>query len=99
MVADIEELENMDASGLHTRRNNAQEVLTPQRSEYFTFPVAGGTAKLSGRDHGFREPALRLETCKSEDLSGEFPGNSERSQPTETKDDAEARKRLLVDPR
>ena len=31
MVADIEELEEMDAS----------ELLTPQRSENFIFPVAG----------------------------------------------------------
>ena len=32
MVADIEELEEMDASELHARRLNAKEVLTPQRS-------------------------------------------------------------------
>ena len=30
LVADIEELEEMDASELHTRRLNAKEVLTPQ---------------------------------------------------------------------
>ena len=29
MVADIEELEEMDASELHARRLNAKEVLTP----------------------------------------------------------------------
>ena len=29
MVADIEELEQMDASELHARRLNAKEVLTP----------------------------------------------------------------------
>ena len=43
MVADIEELEEMDASELHARRLNAKEVLTPQRSGKFTFPVADGT--------------------------------------------------------
>ena len=42
MVADIEELEEMDASELHARRPNAKEVLTPQRSENFIFPVADG---------------------------------------------------------
>ena len=31
MVADIEELETMDASELHARRLNAKEVLTPMR--------------------------------------------------------------------
>ena len=30
MVADIEELEEMDASELHARRLSAKEVLTPQ---------------------------------------------------------------------
>ena len=35
MVADIEELEEMDASELHARRLNAKEVLTPQRSGNF----------------------------------------------------------------
>ena len=32
MIADIEELDEMDASELHARRLNATEVLTPQRS-------------------------------------------------------------------
>ena len=38
MVADIEELEEMDASELHARRPNAKEVLTPQRSRNFIYP-------------------------------------------------------------
>ena len=33
MVADIEELEEMDACELHARRLNAKEVLTPQEVE------------------------------------------------------------------
>ena len=40
LVADIEELEEMNASELHARRLNAKEVLTPQRSGNFIFPVA-----------------------------------------------------------
>ena len=47
MVADIEELERMDASELHARRLNAKEMLTPQRSEIFIFLVADGTVKNS----------------------------------------------------
>ena len=35
MVADIEELEQMDASELHARRLNAKEVLTPQKKVIF----------------------------------------------------------------
>ena len=32
LVADIEELETMDASEIYSKRLNAKEVLTPQRS-------------------------------------------------------------------
>ena len=45
MVADIEELEEMDASQLHARRLNAKEVLPPQRSGNFIFPVADGNSQ------------------------------------------------------
>ena len=43
MVAEIEELEEMDASELHARRLNAKEVLTPKNGEIFLFQVADGT--------------------------------------------------------
>ena len=35
MVADFEELEEMDASELHAKRLNAKEVLTPMNGEHF----------------------------------------------------------------
>ena len=54
MVADIEELEEMDASELHARRLNAKEVLTPQRSGNVIFPVADGTVKIFGREERLR---------------------------------------------
>ena len=47
LVADIEELEEMDASELHARRLNAKEVLTPLRSGNFIFPFADGTVQTS----------------------------------------------------
>ena len=50
MIADIEELVEMDASELHAQRLNEKEVLTPQRSGNFRFLVADGTAKIFGRD-------------------------------------------------
>ena len=50
MVADIEELENLDASEIHVRRLNAKEVLIPNSNEHYIFPIADGTGKLSGRD-------------------------------------------------
>ena len=45
VVADIEELEEVDASELHARRLNAKEVSTPMKGDNFIFPVADGTVK------------------------------------------------------
>ena len=38
MVADIEGLEQMDASEVHAIRLNAKEVLTPMKGDNFIFP-------------------------------------------------------------
>ena len=67
MVADIQELEEMDASELHARRLNAKEVSTPQRSGNFIFLAADGTVKIFGREQrlitstSFRERPARGE--------------------------------------
>ena len=58
MVADVEELEEMDASELHARRLNAKEVLTPMKGEIFIFPVADGTVQTSGEDQDLRTSTL-----------------------------------------
>ena len=39
LIADLEELETMDASDIYSKRLNAQEVIFPQKGE-FTFPIA-----------------------------------------------------------
>ena len=52
-IADLEDLEKLDASDIYPRRINAKEALISQKG------VAGGTATLSGRDHEFREPTSR----------------------------------------
>ena len=57
LVADIEELEQMDASEIYAKRLNAKEVLTPMSGEKFIFPIADGTVKLSGG-----EQVLRIST-------------------------------------
>ena len=89
---DLEVLEKLDASETSPRRINAKEVLIRQKDDEFIFPVADGTAKLSGRDYGFREPTPRQEsTIRSEDLSREHQCESGESQPAETAGDAEAR--------
>ena len=55
MVADIEELEQMDAPELHGRRLNVKEVLTTMKGDNFIFPVADGTMnsleKIRIREH------------------------------------------------
>ena len=87
MVADVEELVTMDASEICPRRSNAKEVFDATKGGNIIFPVADGTAKLSGRDHEFREPTLNREQPLR---SGELQGEPEGFQPTETKDDGEA---------
>ena len=58
MVADIEELEEMDASELHARRLNAKEVLTPMKGDNFMFPVADRTVKTPVGDQRLRPTTL-----------------------------------------
>ena len=90
-MADLEDLAMLDASDIYPRSIKAKEVLISQKNDEFVFPVADGTAKLSGRDYEFRAPTLRREKPeRSEDLSGEIQGESEESPPAGPPDDAEA---------
>ena len=57
LVADIEELEEMDASEIHSKRLNAKEVSMPQNGGKCFFPIADGTVKLSGVDQVLRASA------------------------------------------
>ena len=83
VVAAIEELEEMDASELHARRLDAKEVLTPQRSDNFTFPVADGTVKTFGGDRRLRHK--KFFRGESDGLSFPTPIHDDS-----TLDDAEA---------
>ena len=80
MVADIEELEEMDASELHARRLNAKEVLTPMKGDNFIFPVADGTVKISGGDQDLRTSILIRDIPdrgeEQDNLRGESDGSS-----------------------
>ena len=53
LIADLEELETMDASEIHSKRLNAKEVILPKQGE-FTFPVADGRIKTPGEDQELR---------------------------------------------
>ena len=80
MVADIEKIEEMDASELHARRLNTKEVLTPMKGENFIFPVADGTVKVSGEDQDLRTSTLIRESPdrgeEQDNLRGESDGSS-----------------------
>ena len=97
LIADIEELEQMDASELHARRLYAKEVLTPMRGLKITFPIADGKAKLSGGDEVLRTPTLNRDRPdrgeEQEILQGESVGLSSPTphQDDSTLDDAEAK--------
>ena len=98
MVADFEELDKMDASELHARRLNGKEVLTPQRSGNFIFPVADGTIEIYGREQRLRTSTLTRERPergeeqeilqgKSDELDSPIPHQDEA-----TLDDEEAKR-------
>ena len=55
LVADIEELETMDASEIYSKRLNAKEVIFPKK---MFFPIADGRIKLLGGDQNLRTSTL-----------------------------------------
>ena len=81
LVADIEELEETDASEIHGERLNAKEGLTPMRGEKFIFTIADGRIKLPGEDQELRTSTL----IRPRPIQGEghvdFLGESEGSFP------------------
>ena len=89
MIADIEELEEMDASELYARRLNAKEVLTPQRSGNFIFRVADGTVKIFGGERRLRTSRLTRHRPERGEGSEILQGNSdERYTPSHLQEDS-----------
>ena len=80
LIADIEELETMDASEIYSKRLNAKEVIFPKEGE-FTFPIADGRIKTPGEDQELRTSTL----IRPRPIQGEghvdFLGESEGSFP------------------
>ena len=60
LVADIEELETMDASEIYSERLNAKEVIFHKENGKFIFPVADGRIKFAGGDQELRN--IHLDT-------------------------------------
>ena len=65
---------NVDASEIHARRLNAKGSSDAERGWTSRFPIADGTAKVSGRDHGVRESTPRDQLVSSEDLREDRSG-------------------------
>ena len=77
LIADMEELEKMDATEIHARRPNAKEVLTPMQSEKFIFPFADGTVQIFGRKRRLRTPTLTEERPERGEEQEIFRGKSD----------------------
>ena len=66
----------------------------PKNGEFFIFPIADGTVKLSGGDQVFRNPPQSKITPRGEENNDVLHGEreSDGTQPLDTlKDDGEAR--------
>ena len=86
LVADVEELEQMDASEIYAKRLNAKEVLTPMSGKKFMFPIADGTVKLSGGDQVLRTSTLIRDRPDRGEEQGNLQGESEGSCSTPLRD-------------
>ena len=58
MVADIEELDTMDASEIYSKRLKAKEVTFHKEERKVHFPAADGRIKLPGGDQDLRTSTL-----------------------------------------
>ena len=58
LIADLEELETMDASEIYSKRLNAKEVISPREKGEFIFPIADGRIKPLERDQDLRTSTL-----------------------------------------
>ena len=81
LVADIEELETMDASEIYSKRLNAKEVIFPKENGKSIFPVADGRLKLLGGDQDLRTSTLIRHRPIRGESHVDFLGESEGSLP------------------
>ena len=81
LVADIEELETMDASEIYSKRLNAKEVILPKENGNFIFPIADGRIKLPGGDQELRTSTLIREHPIQGESNIDFLGEPEGSLP------------------
>ena len=81
LVADLEELETMDASEIYSKRLNAKEVIFPKEKGEFIFPIADGRIKIAGGDQELRTSTLVRHRPIQGESNIDFLGESEGSLP------------------
>ena len=82
LIADLEELETMDASKIYSKRLNAKEVIFPRENGKFYCPIADGRIKLPGGDQDLRTSTLIREHPIRGENHLDFLGEIEKSLPT-----------------
>ena len=80
LIADLEELETMDASEIYSRRLNEKEVIFHQKGE-FLFPIADGRIKTPEGDQDLRTSTLVRHRPIQGESNIDFLGESEGSLP------------------
>ena len=80
LIADLEELETMDASEIYSKRLHAKEVIFPKQGE-FIFPIADGRIKTLGKDQELRTSTLVRHRPIQGESNIDFLGESEGSLP------------------
>ena len=81
LVADLEELETMDASEIYSKRLNAKEVIFPHKKRRIYFPIADGRIKPLRGDQDLRTSTLIRQRPTRGDSDVDFLGESEGSLP------------------
>ena len=81
LVADLEELETMDASEIYSKRLNAKEVIFPEEKGKFIFPIADERIKTLGGDQELRTSTLARHRPIQGESNIDFLGKSEGSLP------------------
>ena len=81
LIADLEELETMDASEIYSKRLNAKEVIFPKEKGEFIFPIADGRIKTLGGDQDLRTSTLVRHRPIQGESNIDFLGKSEGSLP------------------
>ena len=81
LVADLEELETMNASEIYSKRLNAKELIFPKEKGEFVFPIADGRIKPLGRGQDLGTSTLTRQRPIRGESHLNFLGESEGSLP------------------